>query len=128
MTHYLALSEALHVIAAATGGPAAVRDLGLLESALARPATQLFGQAAYESLALKAAALMESVVQNHALLDGNKRAGLAITAVFLHINGCPLALSQDEAYRLVMDVAEGRTDGPAVIAGRLRIGTASRLE
>jgi death-on-curing protein len=120
VTFFLTLPQALRVVEAATGAGPRVRDLGLLESALARPATELFGEAAYGTFELKAAALLDSVVGNHALVDGNKRAGLALTAVFLAVNGEPLGLDQGAAYRLVMDVAAGAAGSLDQIARGLR--------
>nr|WP_245546964.1 type II toxin-antitoxin system death-on-curing family toxin [Nocardia brevicatena] len=86
-----------------------VRDYGLLESALARPQASVFGQDVYPELWQKAAALMESIARNHALIDGNKRLAWYATWVFLHINGHPLDanLDVDEAERFVLDVCQG---------------------
>ena len=121
MTSYLTLGDAIRVIAAAIGAKPVVRDWGLLESALARPGAVVFGYEAYPMLADKAAALLHSLVANHPLLDGNKRAGFACAAVFCHINGYPLTLSQDEAYDLTMAVACGDLSDTAEIARRLRL-------
>lgn len=119
MTFYLTPEEALRIIEAAIGGRPMVRDLGLLASALARPATTLFGADTYPSLPLKAAALLHSLVNNHALVDGNKRAGFACVAVFLGINGHPLQLTQEEAFDLVLGVADGTLTELAEIADLL---------
>jgi death-on-curing protein len=119
VTIYLTLEEALVIARGAVGGEVQVRDYGLLESALARPRTQLFGEETYTTLGLKAAALSQSLVGNHPLLDGNKRLGFACTAVFLHINGHPLKLNEDEAYDLTMDVAAGQAGDLAKISDRL---------
>jgi len=67
---YLALPELLHVAARALGSEPAVRDYGLLESALARPQATAFGSDAYPGLDAKAAALLHSLASNHALIDG----------------------------------------------------------
>ena len=66
----------------------------------------------------KAAALLHSLVSNHALIDGNKRLGWTAMVVFCDINGRWVEAPDDEAYDLVIGVAEGRYDGPA-IASRL---------
>lgn len=116
---YLTLPELIHVAERTLGGPAPVRDHGLLESALARPQTVVFGVEAYPALEVKAAALLHSIVRNHALIDGDKRLALAATIAFLGVNGRRLSLTNDEAYRLIMDVAEGATDDLAEIAERL---------
>lgn len=107
--------EDLVVIATRIGGsPHVVRDLGLLESAAARPRTSVFGTDAYPDLRTKAAALLESIVRNHALVDGNKRLGWLGLVVFLDLNGHRLDVDDDEAYDLVIGVAEGRLDVAAV--------------
>lgn len=87
-----------------------VRDIGLLDAALARPQSSAFGAEAYPSITLKAAALLHSLVRNHALVDGNKRLGWLATVVFLDINGRPVDLDDEEAFQLVLDIAEGKTD------------------
>ena len=69
------------------GDPPPIRDLGLLGSAAARPQATAFGQDAYPDLVTKAAALLQSIVNNHALVDGNKRLGWLAAAVFLELNG-----------------------------------------
>jgi death-on-curing protein len=120
VTTFPTLEEALAIGAAVTGGPVELRDAGLLEAALARPRTTLFGEDAYPSLHEKAAALLHSIVANHPLVDGNKRLGFACTAIFLRVNGSPLILDEDTAYDLVIAVAEGRLHDVARIAQRLR--------
>jgi len=82
-------------------------DPGLFASAIARPATTVFGEDAYPDLITKAAALLESVVRNHALVDGNKRAGWALAVVTLWLNGYDLDYDEDEAFAMVMSVADG---------------------
>lgn len=84
-----------------------VRDEGLLFSALARPAASVFGKDAYETLELKAAALMSSIARNHALFDGNKRTAWVLTVAFLNLNGFDLDMTQGEKYELVLAVATG---------------------
>lgn len=109
---YLDLEDLLQITKALGAGP--VRDPGLLGSAVARPRTSLFGDDAYPTLELKAAALLHSICRNHALVDGNKRLALAATVVFLRLNGHPARWSQDEAFTLVMAVAEGSLDVPDI--------------
>ncbi len=120
MTFFLTLEEALAIGAAATGAPLVVGDHGLLEAAVARPQATVFGEDAYPSLDLKAAALLQSLVGNHALVDGNKRLAFACLSVFLTANERPLGLDEDAAYDLVIDVAEGTLDTVEAIALRLR--------
>jgi len=117
---YLTMPELLRVADRALGGPAPIRDVGLLEAAVARPAASAFGVDAYATVEAKAAALMHSLVRNHALIDGNKRLGLAGAIAFLGVNGRRLALTNDEAYDLVIDVSVGRLDDVDSIVPRLR--------
>jgi death-on-curing protein len=96
-----------------------VRDYGLLEAALARPRATAFGKDAYPDPDAKAAALLHSIARNHALIDGNKRLALAAVIAFYGFNGRRLTLTNDEAYDLVMSVAEGRLDTVDAIAAVL---------
>lgn len=89
-----------------------VRDLGLLASAAARPATTVFGEDAYPAFEEKAAALMHSLARNHALVDGNKRLAWGATRVFCLMNGFDLRFTADEAEALVLGVATGDVDVP----------------
>ena len=106
-------------------GDVLIRDPGILEGALARPQTKVFGDDAYPTLETKAAALLHSIVQGHALIDGNKRLGLGAVIAFLGVNGRRLTLSEDEAYDLVIDVATGVIEDVADIAARLRTESAA---
>ncbi len=106
MTAHLTLEDLLSLVDDLAVGP--VRDLGLLESAAHRPTTQLWGNEAYPSLDEKAAALLESVVGNQALVDGNERLGWLAVAVFYGLNGVELDAPDDDAYDLVVAVASGR--------------------
>ncbi len=98
-----------------------MRDWGLLQSAVARPQTSVFGEDAYPTLFEKAAALLHSVSSNHSLVDGNKRAGWASAVVFLDINGHPLMepLDEDAAEEFVLAVAQSQLSNPE-IANRLK--------
>ena len=104
---YLTLPELLHV-AERTLNDVVVRDVGLLEAAVARPKATAFGEDAYPTMSIKAAALVHSLAKNHALADGNKRLALAGTVAFLGLNGWRLTYTNDEAYELIMSVADGR--------------------
>ena len=87
------------------GDPPPVRDVGLLTAAAARPQASGFGSDAYPDIWTKAAALLQSVVNDHALIDGNKRLGWLATAVFLELNGASVtAAHNDDVYELVMRV------------------------
>jgi death on curing protein len=100
-----------------------VRDVGLLESAVARPRATAFGSDAYPDLHQKAAALLHSLARNHPLVDGNKRLALGATIAFLGVNGYRLTMTNDEAYVLVMAVAAGDVEDTTEIADRLRRGS-----
>jgi death-on-curing protein len=120
---HLDLDDLLHV-ARRTLGDVDFRDIGLLESAAARPRSTAFGEDAYPSVHDKAAALLHSVARNHPLVDGNKRLSLASTIAFYGLNGMRLTLSNDEAYEFVMAIASGQLDDVEPIAERLREDTA----
>jgi death on curing protein len=123
---YLTLPELLHIAERVLGGEPPVRDLGLLESAVARPQTTAFGSDAYPDLDSKAAALMHSLARNHALVDGNKRLSLAAVIAFYGVNGRRLTLTNDDAYDLVINVATGQLDSVEEIARQLRSATEPR--
>lgn len=117
---FLDLDDVIGLAVALLGDPAPIRDLGLLGSAVARPQTTAFGDDAYPDIWTKAAALLQSIVTNHALIDGNKRLGWLSTAVFLEINGIGVSrASNEDVYDLVIDVAAGRPTIDA-IAERLQ--------
>lgn len=120
---YLDLEDLLRVAARVMNGEVQVRDVGLLESAAHRPGTTVFGADAYPEIHDKAAALLHSVVSNHALVDGNKRLGLGAVIAFLGLNGWRLTLTNDEAYDLVIAVASGEISDVPTIAGALVAGS-----
>ena len=86
------------------------RDLGLLDSALVRAQTRLYGADAYPTLQLKAAAMVHSVINNHPMVDGNKRSAWVILNFFLVLNNRQLRSSQDNAYEFIMSIAEKRIE------------------
>ena len=103
---YLDLEDLLNLARRLLGDPPPIRDVGLLDSAAARPQATAFGQDAYSDMWTKAAALLHSIVKNHALIDGNKRLGWLSTAVFLEINGVEItSAANDDVYDLVYAVA-----------------------
>jgi death-on-curing protein len=105
---YLDLEDLIELAMRLLGDPPPIRDFGLLASAAARPQATAFGEEAYPDIWSKAAALLHSLVKNHALVDGNKRLGWLATAVFLEINGVRTGkATNDEVYELVIDVAAG---------------------
>lgn len=116
MTVYLDTEDLLQLVDDLAVGP--VRDLGILDSAAHRPASWVLGEEAYPDLHLKAAVLLESIVSNHPLVDGNKRLGWLAVAVFFSINDVALEAPDDEAYDLVIAVADG-SRAAAATAGQL---------
>ena len=103
----------------------AVRDPGLVESAVARPRSTAFGADAYPDLWTKAAALLQSLTRNHPFVDGNKRIGWIAATAFLTVNGAVTrrrlaALDQDAAYDLVIAVCTGELRDIDEIAQALR--------
>ncbi len=124
---YLDLDDVVGLARRLLGDPPPIRDVGLFGSAVARPRTTVLGQDAYRDLWTKAAALLQSMVNNHALVDGNKRLGWLATAVFLEINGVAMSkAANDDVYELVMHVA---ADDPplgeiAAALASMAVGTA----
>ena len=87
-----------------------IRDLGLLESAVARPRTSVFGEDAYQTFPDKVAALMHSIARNHALIDGNKRLAWSAARLFCLMNDVDIKMNRDRAYELVVAVASGQIE------------------
>ena len=116
---YLSLNEVLLLHARliqATGGSRGLRDLGLLESAVACPQATFAGEDLYPDLWAKAVALMHSLVLNHPFVDGNKRVALTAAGVFLDLNGCRLNATNQAAVELVLSVIAGELDVEAIAA------------
>lgn len=98
------------------GGSEGIRDLGLLQSALAMPQAGFGGQYLHADLYQMAAAYLYHLVQNHPFIDGNKRVGAVAADVFLALNGLELIATRDAYADLVLSVADGTTDKDAVAA------------
>ncbi|TFD46389.1 type II toxin-antitoxin system death-on-curing family toxin [Cryobacterium frigoriphilum] len=98
-----------------------VRDKGLLFSALARPSASMFGDDAYETLELKAAALFSSLAQNYPPFDGNTRLSWMLTLAFLRLNGFRVVMTSDEAFELVLAVAQGQLSLEQTAAALARV-------
>lgn len=77
-----------------------IRDAGLLDSALERPVTTVFGKPVYSSVSLAAAAQTESIARNHSLIDGNKRTALILLNAFLRVNGYKHIMDSETSYNL----------------------------
>lgn len=107
MTEYVTTADALFFhkqLIERYGGAAGLRDAGALESALHRPQTGY-----YDTLIHEAAALFESLVQNHAFVDGNKRVAFAVVDVFLRINGYRITESSKVIHNHMIKLLETRT-------------------
>lgn len=103
---YLSAEDLVELARRLLGDPPPIRDVGLLGAAAARPQASAFGEDAYPDIWTKAAALLHSVVNNHPLVDGNKRLGWLATAVFLELNDASVSTAAGDAvYDLVMTVA-----------------------
>jgi death-on-curing protein len=87
-----------------------VRDAGLLASALERPHTTLFGKEVYPTLSHQAAALGQAIAKYHPMLDGNKRSAWIAMNVFLELNGYDLGAATDDAFDLMLDIANDRIE------------------
>ena len=107
MTEYLDREDVLTAGSIAFDGEVTVRDYGLLDAAVARPKATVFGVDAYPELFGKAAALLQLITRNHALVDGNKRTAWAAAWTFLYVNGIQLAsdFDVDAAEELMNEVA-----------------------
>ena len=91
-----------------TGGEHGIRDLGLLQSAVARPQATFDGKELYPDLFRKAAALVQSLTQNHPFVDGNKPTAITAAALFLHQNGYRLQATNKAVERFALRVANER--------------------
>jgi death-on-curing protein len=121
---YLTLEDLIEIGTALIPG-FAIRDLGLLESAAARPQTTVYGKDAYKTFPVKAAALMHSLARNHCLVDGNKRLAWAGPRVFCLMNGFDLEIDIDSAEALVQATAQGELD--VVALSQKLIGYAKKI-
>lgn len=104
MTAYLDIEDALYIV---DRYGFHIRDVGLLASALARPATTVMGVEVYPGLGEKAAALLESVAQFHPLIDGNKRTAWTLMVLLLWVNGFKHDFTSDQGFKLVVGIASG---------------------
>ena len=125
---YLDLDDVLSLARTLLGDPPPIRDVGLLGSAVARPQTSVFGEDAYPDVHSKAAALLQSIVNNHPLVDGNKRLGWLATAVFLELNGVSASTAtNDQVFDFVIWVASSNPELQAIV-DRLRLIVGPEVE
>ncbi len=102
-------------MAKASGGSEGIRELGLIESAIARAAASFAGVEAHPGVVEKAAAIGCGLTQNHGFIDGNKRIGMAALLLILRRNGLQIAYTQDELIALGLAVAQGKMDVPEMV-------------
>lgn len=113
MPQFLTLDDVLESHAEqimAYGGSDGIRDVGLLESALAQPEAMFGGQYLHADLFEMGAAYLFHLVKNHPFLDGNKRVGLEAALLFLEINGQSIETTDDALVDLVLQTAQGQID------------------
>lgn len=113
MTRYLTVAQLLFIharLVVETGGSSGVRDMGLLEAAAARPQATFDGQPLYPTLFAQAAALLDSVVNNHPFVDGNKRVGITAAGLFLRQNDHRLTATNEELAAFTLRVAGHRIE------------------
>lgn len=103
------------VLIKATGGTDGIRDVGLLESALAAPFQTFDGKDLYPALIQKAACLGYSLISDHPFVDGNKRIGIHIMLVFLALNGVEIDCSEQELIDIGLALAEGKMNSEALL-------------
>jgi death on curing protein len=128
MMRFLTLLEVLelhHQIIDQSGGALGIRDIGLLESAIAQPLMMFSGEDLYPSMIEKAIAIGFSIIMNHPFVDGNKRTGHAAMEVFLILNGMEISASVDEQEQIILAVASGKIESDAFVAW-LEIHTTAR--
>jgi death-on-curing protein len=97
------------------GGAPGVRDMGLLQSALARP-QQLYAYGDNPELMDMAAAYIAGIVRNHPFIDGNKRTGFLVGILFLELNGARFTATEESAAQAILSLAAGTLDEPALAA------------
>jgi death on curing protein len=108
---FLTLDEVLAIHSdqiARHGGSPGVRDVGLLQSALAQPQASFAGQLAHADLWEMAAAYLFHITSNHPFIDGNKRVGLVAAIVFIRMNDLDITATNDELHDLTLKVAQSQ--------------------
>jgi len=106
---YLSAEQVLFIhvrLISETGGAQGLRDLRLLQSAVARPQATFDGKDLYTDLFSKAAALLESLISNHAFVDGNKRVAITSTSLFLRINDYQLIVNNQQLVKFTLECAQ----------------------
>ena len=126
---YLTVNEVLEIydrVMQQSGGAVGIRDLGLLESAVAQPRMTFDGEELYPTLIEKASALGFSLIQNHPFVDGNKRVGHAGMELFLILNDYEINARADDQVNTILQVAAGKM-GRDVLTDWLRVHIKPKL-
>jgi death-on-curing protein len=111
--HFLSIENVLGIhrkMIERYGGEPAIRDLGLIDSAVMMPKQTFGGESLHPTLGAMTAAYLYHLCPNHGFSDGNKRTAVGAALVFLDVNGYELALTIDELERITIDVATGKLD------------------
>ena len=103
------------------GGGSGLRDVGLLESAIAQPKNSFGGEYLHPTIFDMAAAYLYHITQNHPFIDGNKRTGLASTLVFLELNGVSIEQGSEDLYNLTIGVASSSIEKAKIVDELLRL-------
>jgi death-on-curing protein len=98
------------------GGANGIRDIGGLESAIARPYQTFGSEDLYPTCFDKAAAIGESIIMNHPFIDGNKRTGYVLMETLLRIDGYKITSSDDDLYKLVINISTGELKFENIVA------------
>lgn len=115
--HFLSIARVLRIHRSsieAYGGDPAVRDMGLLESALAQPRAAFGGQYLHSDVQAMAAAFLFHIVPNHPFVDGNKRTGAGAAFIFLRMNDLKVTAPEDEFTDITLNVAQGKPSKESV--------------
>lgn len=115
--HFLSVESAIAIHEESLrlfGGSAGVRDIGMLQSALAIPQSGFGNQYFHRDLFEMGAAYLFHIVKNHPFVDGNKRSGLVAALVFLEANGVEVEASNAAMSEMTLSVAEGKLDKPGI--------------
>ncbi len=119
MTRYLTAEQVLFIhsrLITETGGEHGVRDLSLLQAAVARPQATFDGDELDPDIFSKAVVLLESLVNNHPFVDGNKRTGITAVGLLLQLNGKSLTVRNPELVRFTLQVAQSQHEITAIAA------------
>lgn len=119
MSKYVPIEDVVYIhemIIATTGGKGGVRDFVMLHGAVSRPQATFAGKDLYPGIHKKAAALMHSLLLNHAFEDGNKRTSIAVCERFLFVNGYAMVATSKQKVAFTLDIEAKTFDFDAITA------------